>query len=85
MRLRVIVAALLGGLAILSSTIAASAKDELKPRKIGVIIITLQSEVAGPVDRAYPGGGRQAQMAGHRQGRGQQSCGARDRAARTSQ
>ena len=34
MRLRVIVAALLGGLAILSSTIAASAKDELKPRKI---------------------------------------------------
>jgi ABC-type sugar transport system substrate-binding protein len=44
MRLRVIVAALLGGLAILSSTIAASAKDELKPRKLGVIIITLQSE-----------------------------------------
>ena len=44
MRLRVIGAALLGGLAILSSTIAASARDELKPRKIGVIIITLQSE-----------------------------------------
>ncbi len=44
MRLRVIVAALLCGLAILSSTIAASARDELKPRKIGVIIITLQSE-----------------------------------------
>ena len=44
MRLRVIVAALLGGLAILSSTIAAPAKEALKPRKIGVIIITLQSE-----------------------------------------
>ena len=44
MRLRVIAAALLGGLAILSSTIAAPAKDVLKPRKIGVIVITLQSE-----------------------------------------
>ena len=85
MRLRVIAAALLGGLAILSSTIATPAKEALKPRKIGVIIITLQSEVAGPLDVSYPGRGRQAQLAGHRQGRGQQSCGACHRAARTSQ
>jgi ABC-type sugar transport system substrate-binding protein len=44
MRFRVTAVALLGGLAILSSTISASAKDELKPRKIGVLVGTLQSE-----------------------------------------
>lgn len=44
MRLGVIVAAALTGLAMLFLPASASARDELKPRKIGVIVITLQSE-----------------------------------------
>jgi ABC-type sugar transport system substrate-binding protein len=43
MRFGAVVAAVLGGLAIMSSA-TVEAKEVLKPRKIGVLIITLQSE-----------------------------------------
>jgi ABC-type sugar transport system substrate-binding protein len=44
MRLGIRFTAVVGGLAMLFSTVAAPAKEELKPHKLGVLIITLQSE-----------------------------------------
>lgn len=44
MRVSTKIASLIGAAAMLASTTLAHAKDELKPRKIGVLVITLQSE-----------------------------------------